>query len=187
MDEAKITNSKLKARTKFLIDWAVSLETGGTISVIEGLINKTEFTLGDKSNVAHSLLIGLLNRYNPEFTKLDEKEIKQLINEGFQIRLERKRKRLKTGIITRVYFENEFPNGGDIFDWLIANKILKKITLIKGFFKEISADQWELLKVTFPENPSRILAILEVSQVVVDEPKPKYFYQRMEDAKWRSV
>ena len=115
MNEAVLVNKALKARNKKLIDWGLSVETADTINVMEELLNKLAFKDFDKNNMAQSLLIGILLKFNPQFRELTELEIKVLINDGFNARQERKRKRLKTGILTRNTFESEFPNGAEIF------------------------------------------------------------------------
>ncbi len=187
MDENKIQNSVQKSRGKYLIDWGVSLETAETIDVIGDLLNKTSYDINDKTNVGQSLLIGIMQQYNPEFRKLTEGEIKGFINDGFQIRQVRKRKRLKTGIITKNSFEVEFSNGDEIFYWLMDNKILKKINLIKGYLKGLSEEQKVLIRSIFPETAARILAILGMSQAQNNEPKAEYLYQKEGIGPWRNL
>ncbi len=187
MDENKIQNSVQKFRGKYLIDWGVSLETAETIDVIGDLLNKTSYDINDKTNVGQSLLIGIMQQYNPEFRKLTEGEIKGFINDGFQIRQVRKRKRLKTGIITKNSFEVEFSNGDEIFYWLMDKKIFKKINLRKGYLKGLSEEQKVLIRSIFPETAARILAILGMSQAQNNEPKAEYFYQKEGIVPWRNL
>ena len=54
----------------------------------------------------------MMQRFNEKFSKLSESEVKGFVHNGFHLRQERKRKRLKTGIITKNTFEVEFSNGG---------------------------------------------------------------------------
>ena len=58
MIENKVRNSAFKVRTKYLIDWGVTVETAGTIEVIGELLNKTTFEKDDKTNVGQSLFLG---------------------------------------------------------------------------------------------------------------------------------
>jgi hypothetical protein len=187
MIENKVQNSAFKVRTKYLIDWGVTVETAGTIEVIGELLNKTTFEKDDKTNVGQSLFIGMMQRFNEEFSKLSESEVKGFVHNGFHLRQERKRKRLKTGIITKNTFEVEFTNGGDIFTWLTDNNILKKVNLRKGYFSGLTESQKELIKSTYPEISGRVITLLGMAQVDLKESKTEYYYQRDEIIPWRSI
>ena len=187
MEEVKVVNQALRARNKKLIDWGLSVETADTINVMEHLLNNFTSIDTDKNNTAQSLFIGILLKFNPQFSKLTDQEIKDLINVGFNARQERKRKRLNTGILTRDTFESEFLNGAEIFDWLMQNQILKKISKTKGYFKAMTQEQRSYLELTFPDHFGRITAILELSQDLKINPKPQYFYQDQGIQAWRNL
>ena len=187
MQEDKIQNSAARVRSKYLIDWGVTIETAGTIGVKENArAFKPHIDKDDKNNVCQSLLIGILQKYNPTFKGLTEEQIKGLIQDGFQTRMERKRKRLKTGIITRNTFEAEFPNGAEIFAWLLENKILKHISRAKGYMQGLAESHRTLIKSTYPDTWARILAVLDIAQKDSKE-KTEYYYQNPEVyVPWRS-
>ena len=186
MQEDKIQNSAARVRSKYLIDWGVTIETAGTIEVMQELLSRTSFDKDDKNNVCQSLLIGILQKYNQTFKGLTEEQIKGLIQDGFQTRMERKRKRLKTGIITRNTFEAEFPNGAEIFAWLLENKILKHISRTKGYMQGLAESHRVLIKLAYPDTWARILAVLDIAQKDSKE-KTEYYYQNPEVyVPWRS-
>lgn len=187
MNEGTVINQVLKARNRKLFDWGLSVETAETINIIEELLGRIELDGVDPNNSAQSLFIGILRRFNKQFVNLTDQEIRECLDEGFHARQERKRKRLKSGVVTLNSFESEFSNGTEIFVWLLQNRILKKLTKAKGLFNSITEDQLDQIMVNFPENYGRIVAILELSRDGKITPKPKYFYQNEGVEQWRNI
>ena len=187
MDEYKIENSFKKKRDKFLIDWGVSIETAKTIETINQLLDKGSYDLSNQDNLGHALLIGILNRCNAEFSKFSEREIGAFINTGIKIMQERKQKRLAPGIVTRHKFDIAFSNGGEIFNFLMDQNIFKKLTLTKGYLKEITDQHRQLIKGAFPKDWGKILAVLEVSQNTPVNVKHQHFYEKDGVQEWLKI
>jgi hypothetical protein len=185
MNEGKLVNQLLRERNRKLINWGLSVETAGFIELMDELAGKLD--PNGKANSAQSLFIGILKRVRPLFDSLPEAQVRELVNDGFLAMQERKRKRLKTGVITRHTFESEFPNGGEIFAWLQDNAVLKHVAKDKGYFKCLSDHQRESIILAFPNHYGRIISILELSQERKFEPKPQYFYQNLEIKTWRNL
>ena len=187
MDEAKLNYSHQKIRNDYLRTLGISVETAKSIDVINQLLEKGSYDLNNKNNLTNALLIGILNKYNAEFLKFNEHEIGAFINTGFELMQERKQKRLAPGIITRHKLEIEFANGGEIFNLLMDQKILKKLTLTKGKFQDLNDKQRQIIKDTFPENWGRILALLGLSHDTKIEAKHKHFYETEGVQEWLKV
>ena len=187
MYEAKLNYSHQKIRNDYLRTLGISVETAKSIDVINQLLEKGSYDLNNKNNLTNALLIGILNKYNAEFLKFNEHEIGAFINTGFELMQERKQKRLAPGIITRHQLEIEFANGGEIFNLLMDQKFLKKLTLTKGKFQDLNDKQRQIIKDTFPENWGRILALLGLSHDTKIEAKHKHFYETEGVQEWLKV
>ena len=83
--------------------------------------------------------------------------------------------------------EIEFANGGEIFNLLMDQKFLKKLTLTKGKFQDLNDKQRQIIKDTFPENWGRILALLGLSHDTKIEAKHKHFYETEGVQEWLKV
>ncbi|MBI4309544.1 MAG: hypothetical protein HY591_04350, partial [Candidatus Omnitrophica bacterium] len=68
------------------------------------------------------------------------------------------------GIITKSDFETAFLKGGEIFDWLIKNDYLEKISNIEGRFKVKADDIKDILERQYPEYSGRISDLLRQSR-----------------------
>jgi len=184
MIKTQIENSASKIRAKWLIDWGVTLETSKVIEVINELIRKHSDDIKDPDDVARSFLIGFMQELNLDIRVLGKDEVAKFIKEGWQIRQERKAKRLKTGKITRRDFRLGFPNGDEIFWWLMEKKIIEKKTHHLGFFKGVNDDQKALIISTFPNNEARILAILNTSLGHKKQSKFEYTFNKLGAIQW---
>ncbi|MDE2027075.1 MAG: hypothetical protein KGJ11_00865 [Candidatus Omnitrophica bacterium] len=177
ISEGKIINEVIKARNKRLFDWGLSFETAGGIEIMEELLTRVSIDPFDKQNTAHSLFIGIIRKNREAMLALSNDEIKALIEDGFSARQERRRKRVRSGIVTLNNFVSEFSNGMEIFEWLVSNNILNLAGRSKGYFKSLTDEQRYLIESSFPSNFAKIIAILEMSRDTKITIKTKKFYE----------
>jgi hypothetical protein len=144
---------------------------------MQELLTRVSIDPFDKQNTAHSLFIGIIRKNKEAMLELSNDEIRALIEDGFRARQERRRKRVRTGIVTLNNFISEFSGGLEIFEWLVSNKILNLAGRSKGYFKSLTEEERYLIESNFPDAYAKIIAILEMSRDTKITIKTKQFYQ----------